>query len=52
MASMTMSSMGMLRAMDGSARAADGCRRVTISTYVKNPQAHALFRRHYLSLIA
>src|SRR5262249_46641317 len=27
-------------------------RRVTISTYVKNPQTHALFRRHYLSLIA
>ena len=37
---------------DGRFGACSMCRRVTISTYVKNPQTHALFRRHYLSLIA
>ena len=35
---MMTSSMGVLRAMDGSARAMGA--RVTISTYVKNPQRH------------
>jgi hypothetical protein len=55
MASMMMSSIWMLPAMKGSVGAADWCCwRVTILTYVCQGlgDSCAMFRRHYLSLIA
>ena len=48
---MMTSSMGVLRAMDGSARAM-GAANHDLDLCQEPAETHALFRRHYLSLIA